>query len=66
MKLNFHYRLYVSARESSSSDEDDLNNMTITAGTPGIMMSAKKVKQEMHLPITPVETVRGKKKVKYL
>ncbi|CBY37703.1 unnamed protein product [Oikopleura dioica] len=51
-----------SARDSSSSDEEDLSNMTITAGTPGIMMSAKKVKQEMHLPITPIETVRGKTK----
>lgn len=38
--------------------------MTITAGTPGIMMSAKKVKQEMHLPITPIEAVRSKPKVK--
>ena len=38
--------------------------MTIAAGTPGIMMSAKKVKQEMHLPITPIEAVRSKPKVK--
>jgi len=64
MKLFIELTFFYSARDSSSSDEEDLNNMTITAGTPGIMMSAKKVKQEMHLPITPIETVRGKTKVK--
>ncbi|CBY18702.1 unnamed protein product [Oikopleura dioica] len=48
--------------KNARKTKKDLNNMTITAGTPGIMMSAKKVKQEMHLPITPIETVRGKTK----
>ncbi|CAG5107456.1 Oidioi.mRNA.OKI2018_I69.chr1.g3333.t1.cds [Oikopleura dioica] len=51
-------------KEGASSGEEDLPNMTIAAGTPGIMMSAKKVKQEMHLPITPIEAVRSKPKVK--